>query len=43
MITDSSKDMLIKQQIENASHFWVTSHIRPDGDAVEVCLVLPTP
>lgn len=34
MITDSSKDMLIKQKIENASHFVVTSHIRPDGDAV---------
>lgn len=34
MIVDSSKDLLIKQQIENASHFVVTSHIRPDGDAI---------
>jgi len=34
MIVDSSKDLLIRQQLENANHIVITSHIRPDGDAI---------
>lgn len=34
MAAENSVDTLIRTQIENANHFVVTSHIRPDGDAI---------